>query len=112
MAAALEPGLPAGRLAVVLGTSRQGRWLLGLSWLCRLCLRHFPLRRGLRENKLTVTILSKYTTKNSTDGFSDENKPQERLFKEWEWCHCKFHQVTLNLLFGELRVHLLCLFFC
>lgn len=34
-----------------------------------------PSQCRLRENKRTAMILSKYTTKHSTDGFSDENKP-------------------------------------
>lgn len=71
MVPALGPGLPAGGLAVVLGTGSQRRWPLGLSWLCGLCLRLLPLKSGLREDKTTVTILSKYTSENSMAGFSD-----------------------------------------
>lgn len=58
-----------------------------------------------------MIILSRYTAENATDGVSDESKSQERLFNELKWCHCKFCPVTLGLLFSELPVHLLWLFF-
>lgn len=86
--------VPVGGLAVAVGTGRQG----GGPWCCAGFVGYSQdspqWRAGSGRTNLAMAILSKHTTKDSTDGFSDENKPEERLLNGPEWCHRKFHQVT------------------
>lgn len=58
-----------------------------------------------------VTIVSKHTTTDPTGGFPEEGESEERPFPELERCQRQFCQVPLHLLFCDLPVHPLGLFF-